>query len=116
MSLVGMNTYRRIGDPKQYIFFQTFLVNYLSYSSAEAYGISDKVAAEMKDHVNTLQTEFMMLTRLVKNDAAAVEYIKSLHTVERVRKWFELNQPSAKRLCSAAKRSGESVKKAAKKA
>ena len=95
-------------------------MNYLSYSSAEAYGISGQVAAEMKDHVNTLQTEFMMLTRLVKNDAAAVEYIKSLHTVERVRKWFELNQPCAKRLCSAAKRNGlggqEPAKKAARKA
>lgn len=91
-------------------------MNYLSYSSAEAYGISEKVAKEMKDHVTTLENEFMMLTRLVKNDAAPVEYFKSLTTVERARKWFELNQPSAKRLCSAAKRNGEPAKKAARKA
>lgn len=91
-------------------------MNYLSYSSAEAYGISEKVAKEMKDHVKTLENEFMMLTRLVKKDAAPVEYFQSLTTVERARKWFELNQPSAKRLCSAAKRQAEPAKKAARKA
>ena len=95
-------------------------MNYLSYSSAEAYGISETVATEMKDHVTTLQNEFMMLTHLVKKDAAPAEYLKHLETVERVRKWFELNQPCAKRLCSAAKRNGlagqEPAKKAARKA
>ena len=91
-------------------------MNYLSYSSAEAYGISEKVATEMKDHVKTLQKEFMMLTQPVKNDAAPGEFLRPLEIVERARKWFELNQPSAKRLCSAAKRNGEPAKKAAKKA
>ena len=70
----------------------------------------------MKEHVKTLQTEFMTLTRLVKNDSSTVEYLKHLESVENARKWYELNQPNAKRLCAAAKRNGEPAKKAAKKA
>lgn len=69
----------------------------------------------MKSHVKTLGEEFFKLTGLIKSDADASLYVNSLEIVEAARAWYELEQPSAKRLCSAAKLGKGPAKKAARK-